>query len=51
MENTKLRPLYLLRLLYEMTDTDHPLTTNEILQLLEERFSVKTYWARIAEDV
>lgn len=51
MENTKLRPLYLLRLLYEMTDADHPLTTNEILQLLEERFSVKTYRARIAEDV
>ena len=52
MDNTyKLRPLYLLKLLYELTDADHPLTTNEILRLLDERFSVKTYRARIAEDV
>ena len=47
----KLRPLYLLKLLYELTDADHPLTTNELLQLLGERFSIKTYRARIAEDV
>ena len=52
MDNTyKLRPLYLLKLLYELTDADHPLTTNEILRLLDERFSVKTYRARIAEDI
>ena len=47
----KLRPLYLLRLLYELTDADHPLTTKELLQLLNERFSIKAYRARIAEDV
>jgi len=51
MENSKLRPLYLFKLLYELTDADHPLTTNELLQLLDERFSIKTYRARIAEDV
>lgn len=51
MENTKLRPLYLLRFLYEMTDADHSLPTNEILRLLDEHFSIKTYRARITEDV
>ncbi len=49
--NAKLRPLCLLKILYELTDADHPLTTNELIQVLDERFSIKTYRTRIAEDV
>lgn len=47
----KLRPLYLFKLLYELTDEDHPLTTNELLQLLNDRFSIKTQRTRIAQDI
>ena len=49
--NGKLRPLYVFKLLYELTDEDHPLTTNELIQLLDDRFSIKTQRTRIAQDI
>ena len=49
--NGKLRPLYVFKLLYELTDEDHPLTTNELIQLLEDRFSIKTQRTRISQDI
>ena len=49
--NSKLRPLYLFKLLYELTDEDHPLTTNELVRLLDERYSIKTQRTRIAQDI
>ena len=33
--NGKLRPFYVLRLLYEQTDESHPLSTGEIVDLLD----------------
>ena len=52
MENEgKLRPLYLLKLLYENTDEDHPLTTQEIVQLMDEQYGVKPHRTRIPQDV
>ena len=48
---TKLRSLYLLKILYEMTDENHPLTTSEIVRLLEEKFGLKTQRTRIPEDI
>ena len=48
---SKLRPLYLLKLLYETTDENHPLTTSEIILLLEEKYGVKTQRTRIPEDI
>ena len=49
--SSKLRPFYLLKLLYELTDEDHTLTTNELIQLLDDRFSIKTQRTRIAQDI
>ena len=47
----RVRSLYLLKILYEMTDENHPLTTNEIVRLLEEKYNIKTQRTRIPEDV
>lgn len=49
--NGKLRPLYLFKFLYELTDEDHPLTTNELVHLLDNRFSIMTQRTRIAQDI
>lgn len=48
---TKLRPLYLLKLLYELTDEDHPLTTGELISLLDEKYGIKTQRTRIPQDI
>ena len=47
----KLRPLYLFKLLYELTDEDHPLSTQEIISLMEERYGIKVHRTRIPMDV
>ncbi len=47
----KLRPLYLLKLLTENTDEDHPLSTQEILHLMEEHYGIKMHRTRIPQDV
>ena len=49
--DTKLRPIYLLKLLYEVTDENHALTTNEIVQLLDEKYGIKTQRTRIPQDI
>ena len=49
--DNKLRPLYLLKLLYQHTDEDHPLSTGEIVQLMEEQYSIKTQRTRIPQDI
>ena len=45
------RPFYLYQLLNELTDEDHELTTNEIVDLLWEKYGLKTQRTRIAQDV
>ena len=47
----KLRPLFIYKLLYELTDEDHPLSTQEIVSLMEERFGIKVHRTRIPLDV
>ena len=49
--DSKLRPMYLFKLLYELTDEDHPLTTYQLVDLLDERFGIKTQRTRIRQDV
>ena len=41
--DAKLRPLYLAKILYEMTDEDHYLTTAQLIQLLEEKYGIKAH--------
>ena len=49
--DVKMRPMYLFKLLYELTDEDHPLTTNDLVALLDEKFGIKTQRTRIRQDV
>ena len=41
--DAKLRPLYLAKILYEMTDEDHYLTTAQLIQILEEKYGIKSH--------
>lgn len=52
MENlNKFRPLYLLRVLEEYTDENHPLTTNELVELLQEKYGFTTHRTTIPADI
>ena len=49
--NAKYRPFYIARLLEELTDESHYLTTAQISNLLEERYGMTTHRQTIASDV
>ena len=49
--NAKLRPLYLAKILYEMTDEDHALSTNQLIELLKAKYGVDSYRTTIASDI
>lgn len=54
MNNTysvKLRPVFVLKILYEHTDEDHYITIAQILQKLEEEYGIKSYRKTIKEDI
>ena len=39
--DSKLRPLYLLKILKERTDEDHALTTNQLVDILKEEYGIE----------
>ena len=39
-KNSKLRPLYIAKILYELTDEDHCLSTPEIISILESEYGI-----------
>ncbi len=47
----KLRPLYLAKILYEKTDEEHFLTTAQLMQILEEQYSIKSHRQTIKGDI
>jgi len=47
----KRRPFYLGKILYERTDEDHYLTTNQLIRILEEEYGITSYRATIASDI
>ena len=49
--NGKYRPFYIAKLLEELTDEDHYLTTMQISHLLEERYGMTSYRQTIAKDM
>lgn len=49
--NGKYRPFYIAKLLEELTDEDHYLTTVQISNLLEERYGMTSYRQTIAKDM
>ena len=52
MENSsKLRILYILRVLEEYTDENHQLTTAEIVNILEEKYNLTTHRTTIPTDI
>ena len=47
----KLRPLYLAKILYEQTDEEHYLTTAQLIQILEERYGIKSHRQTIKAEI
>lgn len=50
-KESKIRPLYLARILYERTDEDHYLTTAQLMEILEKEYSIKTHRQTIPGDI
>ena len=48
---SKPRILYLLRILEKYTDEEHPLTTKQLIEMLNEKYGISTYRTTIAKDV
>ena len=52
METTKnLRALYLAKILYEQTDEEHPLSTNQLIEALQKEFGISAHRVTIYEDM
>lgn len=49
--NTKRRTIYLAKILYELTDEYHPLSTNDIVDILQDKYHIKTNRKRIGLDI
>ena len=49
--DAKLRPLYLAKILYELTDEKHFLTTTQLMQILEERCGIKSHRQTIKTEI
>ena len=47
----KVRPLYIAKILIELTDEDRYLTTAQIINILEERYSIKAHRQTIKSDI
>ena len=49
--DAKLRPLYLGKILYERTDEDHGLSTNELIRILKEEYNISAHRQTIATEI
>ena len=50
-KDTKLRPLYIAKILYERTDEDHYLTTRQIMDILKTEYGISAYRQTITEEI
>lgn len=48
---TKSRILYLMRILEQYTDEEHPLTTNQLIDKLQDDYGISAYRTTIAKDI
>ena len=48
---SKLRPIYIAKILFERTDEDHVLTTNELIEILEQEYKIRAHRTTIGEDI
>lgn len=49
--DSKLRPLYLAKILYEQTDEEHYLTTVQLINILEEKYNIKAHRQTIKSEI
>jgi len=49
--DSKLRPLYLAKILHERTDEEHYLTTAQLIQILEEEYGIKAHRQTIKAEI
>lgn len=49
--DSKLRPVYLARILFDRTDKDHYLTTNQLIQILKEEYGIESYRITVRNDI
>lgn len=47
----KLRPLYLAKILFERTDEDHSLSTNDLIQILEDEYHIHSHRQTLGSDI
>jgi len=50
-KESKLRPFYLARILFEQTDEDHYLTTAQLMEKLEKDYGIKSHRQTIPADI
>ena len=48
---TKPRILYLLKILLQYTDEDHMLTTNQLIEMLKEKYGISVHRVTLAKDI
>lgn len=48
---SKLRPIYIAKILLERTDEDHVLTTNELIDILEQEYQISAHRTTIGDDI
>ena len=49
--DSKLRPLYLLKILKELTDENHALSTTQLCEILKDEFGIDTFRTTLKSDV
>lgn len=49
--DSKLRPLYLAKILYEQTDEEHYLTTVQLINILQEQYGIKAHRQTIKSEI
>ena len=49
--DAKLRPLYLGKILYERTDEEHSLTTNQLIDILKKEYHISSHRQTIATEI
>ena len=49
--NTKARLLYVLKLLEQYSDEEHPLTTADLLSMLMEKYGISTHRITLKTDI
>lgn len=49
--NTKVRLLYVLRLLEQYSDEEHPLTTSDLISILGDKYGISTHRITLKTDI